>query len=124
MARSPRWLRRASHARQSSAVFLLPASREQCPHAGSSASLCLLCGDSSPSETLSLDALSTVPLSLPIPTGMLCCSHTHRLGGMPPVQGEGFAFFLLLSDRLSHTEINPADITACLCLEKKDVCGC
>lgn len=35
------------------------------------------------------------------------------------MQGEGFAFILLLSDRVSHTEINPADIAAFLCLEKK-----
>lgn len=114
--------------------------------AGSLSSCCLQAGSSvptlvslqtfgwcvvtSPSETLSLDALTAVPLSLPILTArMLCCSHTHGLGGIAsspassPVQGEGFAFILLLSDRLSHTEINPADITVCVCL-KKDVCGC
>lgn len=101
-------------------VFLLPASREHCPHA---ANLWLVCADTSPSESLSLDALTTVPLSLILTARVLCCSHPHRLGGIPqvppPVQEQGFASILLLSDRLSHTEINPADITACSCPKKK-----
>lgn len=44
----------------------------------------LVCAGTSPPETLSLDALSTVPLSLILTAWMLCCSHPHALGGIPP----------------------------------------
>ena len=110
-------------------VFLLPASREQCPHAGFSANLQQACGDSStvrnvvpgrpghcpsvPDHPYSADALL-----LPHPLSRRnWCIRTQVLL-LSPGQGEGFALILLLSDRLSHTRINTADITVCVCLKK------
>lgn len=63
-------------------VFLLPASREQCPHTGFSAKCAMTLLQS---VTLSLNALAAVPVSLPVLTArMLCCSRTHRHRGIGP----------------------------------------
>lgn len=90
-------------------------------------------------ETLSPDALNTVPSSLSLHQGRSVApapadgSSRSRSGEsrallLSPVQGEGFALILLLSDRLSHTKINTADFTVCLCLKNlylgANVAGC